>query len=145
MYLRDVVCIYMRDGVCIYIYIVCEMWLYIYMREGCEMRISEDFEGCVSVYVGLCLCVHICILIARSFTICTCEIGLSFFSRAVSNTKYCHHCAKKAQTKSDTADATSLTTLVVVVLVNTRFCSSAHTNWLLRRAREGFAAIQLLA
>ena len=31
-----------------------------------------------SVYIGLCLCVHICILIAGSFTICTCEIGLSF-------------------------------------------------------------------
>ena len=32
------------------------------------------------VYLGLCLWMHICILIAGSFTICTCEIGLSFCS-----------------------------------------------------------------
>ncbi len=32
-----------------------------------------------SVYIGLCLCVHICILIAGFFMICICEIGLSFF------------------------------------------------------------------
>ena len=34
-----------------------------------------------SVYIGLCLCVHICILIATFFIICICEIGLSFFPR----------------------------------------------------------------
>ena len=72
VYLRDVVCIYMRDGVCIYIYIhsmrdvavdlyarwcvyiyiniythiVCEMWLYIYMRDGCIYEICLC-NGCV--------------------------------------------------------------------------------------------------
>ena len=40
------------------------------------MGMRDDM--CICVYIGLCLCVHICILIAGSFTICTCEIGLSF-------------------------------------------------------------------
>ena len=66
-----------------------------------------------SVYIGLCLCVHICILIAGCFTICICEIGLSFFSKAVTNTKYCNHCAK-TQLKIDTADAISITKLYTV-------------------------------
>ena len=45
----------------------------IFARWECEMI-------CVSVYIGLCLCVHICILIAGFFfIICICEIGLFFF------------------------------------------------------------------
>ena len=48
-----------------------------------------------SVYIGLCLCVHICILIAGFFIICICEIGLFLFSKAITNTKYCLHTVHK--------------------------------------------------
>ena len=87
----------MRDDnsspyICEIIYI-CEMGKRddnIHMKRYCNVYVYIW----ASVYIGLCLCVHICILIAGCFTICICEIGLSLFSKAVTNTKYCHNCAK---------------------------------------------------
>jgi len=57
----------------------------IHMKRYCNVYVYVYVYAYLwaSVYIGLCLCVHICILIAGSFTICICEIGLSFFSTNV--------------------------------------------------------------
>ena len=51
----------------------------IHMKRYCNVYVYVYVYLWASVYIGLCLCVHICILIAGCFTICICEIGLSFF------------------------------------------------------------------
>ena len=93
----------MRDDnsspyICEIIYI-CEMGKRddnIHMKRYCNVYVYVYVYLCTSVYIGLCLCVHICVLIAGCFTICICEIGLFLFSKANTNTKYCHHTVHKS-------------------------------------------------
>ena len=88
----------MRDDnsspyICEIIYI-CEMGKRddnIHMKRYCNVYVYIW----ASVYIGLCLCVHICILIAGSFTICTCEVGLSFLPKVLPL-----HCTQKHNTKT---------------------------------------------